>query len=159
VIGTAEATGLPDGVARAVTVGQAFHWFSTPEALQEIARVLEPGGWLALVWNRRDLSQQLQADLTRIMASHRQDAPSYESGAWRKLMDASLLFEKIEQAEFPFVQILDADGLTDRVASTSFIANLSPADHGEVLRQVRELVSGRAVELAYDSAVYLYRKR
>jgi hypothetical protein len=45
------------------------------------------------------------------------------------------------------------------VASTSFIANLSPADHGEVLRQVRELVSGRAVELAYDSAVYLYRKR
>jgi len=37
--GTAERTGLPDGSADLVTACQAFHWFATPEAMREFARV------------------------------------------------------------------------------------------------------------------------
>ncbi|MGO8874714.1 MAG: class I SAM-dependent methyltransferase [Acidimicrobiales bacterium] len=158
VIGTAEATGLPAGVAKAVTVGQAFHWFSTPEALGEIARVLVPGGYLALVWNRRDLTQDLHTALTRVMARYRHQTPSYESGAWVEVMDGTPLFEEVAEERFRFVHVLDADGLSDRVASTSFIANLPPAEHAEVLARVRALVPADVVELAYDCSVYLFRK-
>jgi ubiquinone/menaquinone biosynthesis C-methylase UbiE len=158
-IGTAEATGLPDASASVVTVAQAFHWFATGEALAELARVLEPAGFLALVWNRRDLTQDIQADLTRIMASHRHDAPSYESGAWEVVMQATTLFSKVAEHHMPFRQFLDVDGLSDRVASTSFIAGLEAGEHAEVLRQVRELVPDGSVELAYDCTVYLYRRR
>jgi SAM-dependent methyltransferase len=160
VVGTAEATGLPDGLAAAVTVAQAFHWFATEDVLREVARVLEPGGHLALVWNRRDLTQQTQADLTRIMASHRHGAPSYESGAWVVVMDATTLFSKVGEHHTVFTQVLDADGLSDRVASTSFIAGLPAAERADVLGKVRELAAaaGGSVGLDYDCTVYLYRR-
>jgi SAM-dependent methyltransferase len=51
--GTAEDIPLPDASVKIVTVGQAFHWFDTHRALDEIARVLRPAGWLALLWNER----------------------------------------------------------------------------------------------------------
>jgi ubiquinone/menaquinone biosynthesis C-methylase UbiE len=158
VLGTAEATGLPEGSAAVVTVAQAFHWFATGEALTEIARVLEPGGYLALIWNRRDLTQQIQADLTRIMASHLHDNPSYESGAWVAVMDASPLFIKVAEHHTLFTQTLDVEGLSDRVASVSFIANLDGDEHEAVLRKVRELAPEGPVNLAYDCIVYLYRR-
>jgi SAM-dependent methyltransferase len=158
VVGTAESTGLPSACAAAVTVAQAFHWFANEEALTEIARLLEPGGHLALVWNRRDLTQQIQADLTRIMASHLHDNPSYDSGAWIAVMDASPLFTKVGEHHTVFEQLLDVEGLCDRVASVSFIAQLDPEEHAEVLRKVRELAPTGSAELAYDCIVYLYRR-
>lgn len=48
VVGTAEVTGLGDGVADAMTTGQAWHWFDQPVAAREFRRVLRPGGRLAV---------------------------------------------------------------------------------------------------------------
>ncbi|WP_439814784.1 class I SAM-dependent methyltransferase [Zavarzinia sp. CC-PAN008] len=52
--GTAEAIPLPDASANVVVCAQSFHWFATPVAVAEIARVLKPGGQLGLIWNTRD---------------------------------------------------------------------------------------------------------
>jgi SAM-dependent methyltransferase len=49
--GTAERMPLPDASADAVFVGDAFHWFDGPAAVDELARVLRPGGGVALLWN------------------------------------------------------------------------------------------------------------
>lgn len=54
--GTAERIPLPDASVDAVLVGQAFHWFDPVPALTEIARVLSPGGALAVLWNGEDFS-------------------------------------------------------------------------------------------------------
>jgi len=50
----AEETGLPKASADLVTAAQAFHWFDRPRALAEMARILRPGGGVALFWNVRD---------------------------------------------------------------------------------------------------------
>jgi SAM-dependent methyltransferase len=50
----AESTSLDPSSVDLVTAAQAFHWFARDEALTEIARILRPGGGLALFWNVRD---------------------------------------------------------------------------------------------------------
>ena len=59
VEGSAEQIPLLDNVVDAIVVGQAFHWFDPAPALAEMARVLRPGGSLALLWNHDDEADPL----------------------------------------------------------------------------------------------------
>lgn len=47
----ADALPLADASMDAVLVVDAWHWFPHDEAVEEVRRVLRPGGWLGLVWN------------------------------------------------------------------------------------------------------------
>ena len=46
---TAERTGLPVRSVDAIAVGQAWHWMDAEAASTEAARILQPGGTLAMV--------------------------------------------------------------------------------------------------------------
>lgn len=48
-VATAEASGLPDAAVDLILVAQAAHWFDLPAFYAEAARVLRPGGVLALL--------------------------------------------------------------------------------------------------------------
>ena len=50
----AEKTGLPDVSMTAITCAQAFHWFDREAAQVEFRRILQPGGWVFLIWNERE---------------------------------------------------------------------------------------------------------
>jgi SAM-dependent methyltransferase len=65
---TAERTGLPATTFDLATAAQAFHWFDKPTALTEMARIVRPGGGLALFWNVRDEERSpVVADYHRIL--------------------------------------------------------------------------------------------
>ena len=151
--GTAEAMPLPDESADAVTVGQAFHWFDGPRALAEIERVLRPGGALALAWNRRPTeSSRLHAAISEIIAPYRGDAPAHASGAWRDAFAG----RELREWRHEFSQLLDADGLADRVGSTSFIAALGDEERERVLARVRALAGEGPVEVPYVCEIHLW---
>ena len=57
VAATAECLPMASESVDLVTAAQAFHWFNPPIALAEFARVLRPGGAMALLWNNRDRSR------------------------------------------------------------------------------------------------------
>lgn len=67
LVGTAEATGLPDDSVDLVTAAQAWHWFDTEAASAEVTRILRPGGTLALVWNTLDVAIGWVHRYSRIM--------------------------------------------------------------------------------------------
>jgi SAM-dependent methyltransferase len=162
--GTAEAIPLEAGSVDAVTVGQAFHWFRGDEALEEIHRVLRPGGGLALLWNDRDTSVGWVGRLTELMELHRGDAPGYRSGAWRAAFERTTLFGPLAHAEYRHVHRMPPEGVVARVASVSFVALLPEPERERLLGEVRELLAtdpetrGRSeVELPYRTDVYWTR--
>ncbi|KAI0395795.1 S-adenosyl-L-methionine-dependent methyltransferase [Xylariaceae sp. FL0594] len=55
--GKADKMPVEDEWGDACIAAQAFHWFSTPEALREIHRVLRPGAVLGMIWNVDDYNK------------------------------------------------------------------------------------------------------
>jgi len=155
--GMAEQIPLLDGYVDAVTVGQAFHWFRADLALPEIARVLRPGGGLALVWNTREEKDPLQAGISAILEPLAGDTPRRGQRDWRAVLDESGLFTPCETALFRHRQTLDEDGMAERVLSISFVAAASRTVRAGVERQVRELAraAGTPLELRYVTELYL----
>jgi SAM-dependent methyltransferase len=147
VAGTAEAIPLPDASADVVTCGQAFHWFDHERALPEIARVLRPGGRLALVWNTRDDDDPWMARLSAILGNETVDEDDLAP------VRASGLFGDVDFRRFRFEQTLDRDGLLDLVSSRSYCAKLPPEDREPILAEVGRLYDETAgpegVRLAY----------
>jgi len=159
--GTAEAIPLPDASVDAVTAAQAFHWFDGSAALDEIHRVLVPGGRLGLLWNVKDEKEDWVAQLGEIIEGHRGTAPRYVSGAWRAAFEKTDLFTPLAAEHFSHVHEVDAEGVVDRLLSISFIAALSGEEREQVGEQVRRLLAehpdtrGRETfRLPYHTDVY-----
>lgn len=54
VLARAEALPFAAGSFDGVCGAQMWHWVDVPAAVAEVARVLRPGGWLAVWWNEVD---------------------------------------------------------------------------------------------------------
>jgi SAM-dependent methyltransferase len=142
VASIAERIPLRNQSVDAVTVAQAFHWFRAEEALNEIRRVLRPGGRLGLVWNRRDESVPWVAALGRLLDRYEKGTPRFARRLWAKAFEANAPFTPLEERSFHHEHDLDAKGLQDRVVSVSFIAALDDDERNRVLAEVAAIADG-----------------
>ena len=154
--GTAESLPLEDASADVVTVAQALHWFDLDRALPELHRVLRPGGHLALFWNSRDLDDPIQRGVEELLRPLRGHLPAQLEGGWRAPLEGSPFFGRFEERHFRYEQQFTADDLCDRVASTSFVAALSPVDREELLVRIRALAHGVAEPFAFPYKTEVY---
>ena len=122
VDGTAESIPLPDASVDVVTVAQAFHWFDAPAALAEIARVLKPGGWLALLWNERDETTPWVAEMSRIIGWHERTVSRYQHVEWADVVAEAGRFSPLQEEQVRWDQPMTRELLADRVRSISYIA-------------------------------------
>jgi ubiquinone/menaquinone biosynthesis C-methylase UbiE len=141
VDGTAEAIPLPDASVDVVTVAQAFHWFDADLALAEIARVLKPGGGLALLWNERDERTAWVAEMSRLIRWHERTVSRYQHVDWVAVVAASGHFTPLEEHAAPWEQPMTRDVLADRVRSISYIAVMPPAERERLAAEVTALVT------------------
>lgn len=161
--GTAEATGLDDASVDLVTAAQAFHWFDRRSARAELARVLAPGGWMAVIWNER------RKETTPFLAA-------YE----RLLLDWAIDYERIDHTRIgrrelaPFFapapleelvcanrQVLDLAGLEGRLRSCSYAPGPEHPHHDPMMAGLRRIFAAHhqdgRVAMDYDCRVYYGR--
>jgi SAM-dependent methyltransferase len=129
--GTAEEIPLPDHSVDAVVVGQAWHWVDPARAVPEVARVLVPGGQLALIWNQRDEREgwiSRFAELIVPIDLHRNS-------------DIGAPFGPLERRDFPWTDVVDEDQVLDLVASRSSAIILPEDERTALLDRVRNLLA------------------
>jgi ubiquinone/menaquinone biosynthesis C-methylase UbiE len=161
--GTAEAIPLADGSVDAVFVGEAFHWFRTEETCREIARVLVPGGGLALLWNR---ARWDEAELPwlpafeALLTPYRLAAGPFPADEWKAALERTGRFAPLSEAWVEDVRRDTTDGVVALVASWSWIVNLDDEERAKVLAAVRDVVGERSdLRLRYCTEIHWTRRR
>ena len=161
--GRAEATGLPEGSADLATAGQAFHWFEPEPTRRELARVLVPGGQVALVWNlrRRDSSPFL-AGYEALLERWARDYDAVHRLYTSEEALRALFGERgWREATFEHEQRFDWEGLRGRLLSSSYTPPQGDPDRPPMLEALRELFERHRrdgqVRFEYDTRVYLGR--
>ena len=133
--GSAESIPLADAEVDAVFAGQAFHWFANETAVGEIARVLRPGGALALMWNETNGASPLpEAYRRRLSALHDEGRPEE--------VDLSILrrfpFGEEHEDSVGHEQVSTRDDVLAFAASVSWIAKRD--DREQVLEELAALL-------------------
>ena len=138
--GSAESMPVADTSVDAVVCAQAFHWFATRAALEEIHRVLKPGGRLGLVWNVRDESVPWVAALTEIIRGYEGNTPRFAKGDWKKLFPADG-FGPLGLSRCSYLHTGPPQQvIVDRTMSVSFIAALPQSEQDVVRARLHDLI-------------------
>ena len=165
--GSAEATGLDDGCVDLVTMASAFHWADAPRALTEFHRILRPGGWLALLWNPRDLARdRLQADIEGdivTIAPHirrrSSGGPAYTEGIEDTLL-ADGLFRDLVFLEAPHIEEMAAERHLGAWRSVNDIqAQAGEEAWPKILSAIERRLEGRnRITVHYRTRVWIVRR-
>jgi len=162
VPGTAEATTLPNACVDLITASQAFHWFDVQKSRSELARVLRPRGWVALIWNERPLEAVPLLD--EYDALLRRHAPEYDRVRDMRADESKMrefFGRRPEFAVFPNRQSFDYAGFEGRLMSSSYAPENGDPQHEPMIAGLRSLFErhNRAgkVLFPYRTLVYFGR--
>jgi len=138
--GIAEETTLPANSVDFVTAGQAFHWFDRTLTRVEFARILQPQGYVVLVWN------EMQSESTPLMIAYEQllqiYALDYRQVDHRRI-DINIIREFFDPGYFKFkqfdnVQVFDYEGLKGRLLSSSYVPQTGHSNYAPLLEGLKE---------------------
>jgi SAM-dependent methyltransferase len=134
--GVAEQIPLGDGDLDGVFAGQAFHWFANDGAVAEIARVLRPGGVLALLWNRALEPSPLPVDYrARLERLHDERRPAATD---EDILVRSGFFGNETEEYVDHEQVSDREDVLAFAASVSWIAMRD--DREEILAELSRML-------------------
>jgi SAM-dependent methyltransferase len=156
VAGTAERIPAGTGTLDAVLVGQAFHWFDPDRALAEIARVLHPGGVLALLGSVEDDSVRWVAEL--MVASQARQAAGNAGRGFAEL-PAHPAFAPPVRRRFRWRWSRTIDSLLQTVGTYSWALVSEPHQRDVALAEIRDYLQrhpvtrGGAFELPMQTLV------
>jgi SAM-dependent methyltransferase len=157
--GTASETKLDSGSIDLILAAQAFHWFDPAPTRTEFKRILKPNGYVALIWNERQL------DSTPFLREYEQlllkFATDYEKVRHENINEERIgaFFEKsFEQHTFRNDQIHNFEGLKGRLLSSSYMPDEGDEKFEEMIHELETLFAKHAedgkITILYDTNVF-----
>jgi SAM-dependent methyltransferase len=129
-----------------VLIAQGLHLLAPGLALAECARVLTPGGYLALVYTTRDDSVPWVRRLAATLQAH---DPELMTGKQLESVTAladSSYFPEVESRSFRMWIPITRDGMLDMIASAPKLASLQEPQASQLLAQVGAIYDSSARE-------------
>ncbi len=159
VNGTAENTTLNESSLDFVIAAQAFHWFDPEQTRAEFKRILKDGGFIALIWNERQL------DATPFLREYEQFLLKFANDYTKvrhENINEGKLFDffgrEFRRASFLNAQIFDFDGLRGRALSSSYMPSESDQVYPTMIEELRSLFAKHAengkIKVSYDTNVF-----
>jgi len=143
--GTFEEIPVEDSWADLIVIAQAFHWCPNYDrASAEFARILKPGGVLALIWNLEDRdAARWVAQLRDRIEQHENGTPQFRLNLWRETFETpsyNKFFAPPLEKFWSYTLPGTIDIVSDRAFSKSYIAILPDDEKKKVKEDVQAIV-------------------
>ena len=158
--GRAETIPLEEDTVEFVVAGQAFHWFDPQSAKREMSRVLPHGKQVALIWNRRDPTNNFQAAYEALLDEYGTDYRQVDQQrtATDEKIAAFFFPNQVRKEMFPNRQTLDEAGLTGRLLSSSYMPMENHPNFRAMMADVAKVFNrfqdGGTIHFDYKTTVY-----
>ena len=160
--GTGEHTGQPAGAFDLVTFGSSFNVTDRPSALNETARILQPRGWFACLWNHRDLADPIQEAIESAIRSR---IPDYDYGSRREdqtaVIDASGLFGAVYRLERHVRHEQPVEDCLEAWRSHATLRRQAGERFADVIEAIRQILTARrpSIQVPYTTRVWMAQRK
>jgi SAM-dependent methyltransferase len=157
--GTAENTMLGNGSINIITAAQAFHWFEGEKTRVEFKRILKPGGYVALIWNERQLdTTEFLREYEKLLLKYANDYEKVRHENIDKDRLSAFFQKDFNTATFPNIQVFDFEGIKGRLSSSSYMPAEGSETYEPMTIELKSLFdkyqeSGK-IKVFYDTNIY-----
>lgn len=157
---SAEQTTLPNQSVDFITAGQAFHWFDKVRSRNEFLRILKPGGYCLIIWNKRADEQ------SDFMYAYNEYLKNYSTdlnlinlrNVDEPTIQTFLGQEQFQFRQYDHYQAFDWEGLKGRYLSCSYALHEGHDGHEKALAALSNLFEQFAIDgqvkMWYNAVVY-----
>jgi SAM-dependent methyltransferase len=161
--GAAEQIPLADASVDAVFVAEAFHWFDSRAAAEEVARVLRPGGTLVVCFNDYGPYAPPIGDAAETVLAERwarlppPGGPKVQSGAWQ-LGFGGLPFTELVERTIEHQLATDREGVAAYYVSVSSMAALPEEERVALRDDLLEVLDDVPYTMRLNAHVFTARR-
>lgn len=156
---TSSATALDGNSVDYIVAAQAFHWFEPDATGREFKRILKPGGYVALIWNERQLdTTPFLRDYEGLLLKYGRDYEKVRHENISEEVLSEFFNAEFGRTTFPNEQVFDFDGLRGRLLSSSYMPDEADAAYEPLMKDLRAAFDKHAesdrIKVLYDTNIF-----